>query len=133
MKKGILTSLAFLVSLGTLFAYAYLSEFHARSNGDSIILEWKSTQESNLDSYMVERKSVNGNFVQISTVAPKGSNSYYSFEDKNAYKTSSSIYVYRLRIVDKGSYENHYSNEVTVYHSVSSVKKTWGSIKAMFR
>ena len=66
-------------------------------------------------------------------VSPKGDNSYYTFTDQNAYKTNDMVFVYRLKIVDNSSVAT-YSADVTVSHSISSVyKRTWGSIKAMFR
>jgi len=42
------------------------------------------------------------------------------------------IFIYRLKIVDTNG-QASYSNEVSVSHNVSGVKRTWGSIKAMFR
>jgi hypothetical protein len=66
-------------------------------------------------------------------VQPKGSNSLYTYVDRSAYKDTESVYVYRLKILEASSGPSSYSNEITVSHSVSSVKRTWGSIKAMFR
>ncbi len=115
-----------------LFASATLEFFRGKSENGKVILEWKSKEEIALKEFIIERKSNIGDFVQIGSIPPKGNNSYYSFIDETAFKSSGSIYYYRLKIIDlNGSIS--YSNEITILHSVSSVKRTWGSIKAMFR
>ncbi len=131
MKKIYLTLSVF--SLFTLvFAGATLEFFRGRSENDKVILEWKSREEVAVKEYIVERKSINSDYIPIGTLQPKGNNSYYTFIDETAFKSLGSIYYYRLKIVDyNGSIS--FSNEITIFHSVSSVKRTWGSIKAMFR
>jgi len=119
--------------IATVYAGAYIQYFQGRSESDNIKLEWQTGDESSLQKFIIERKTPQSSFAEISIVSPKGSNSYYSFIDQNTYKTNDMVYIYRLKIVD---YNNQvsYSAEVTVSHSVSSVaKRTWGSIKAMFR
>jgi hypothetical protein len=45
---------------------------------------------------------------------------------------SASVYYYRLKCIGaNGSYS--YTNSITVVHTVSGIKNTWGSIKAIFR
>ncbi len=80
----------------------------------------------------MERKTPQSSFVDITTIQPKGSNSYYTYLDQSAYKIENMLFIYRLKIVDTNG-QASYSNEVSVSHSVSGVKRTWGSIKAMFR
>ncbi|GIK61474.1 MAG: hypothetical protein DAHOPDDO_02220 [Ignavibacteriaceae bacterium] len=114
------------------FAGTFLEYFHGRSEGDDIRLEWKTKEEVNLQNFKIERKTPQSSFTEIETIQPKGSNSYYSYLDQTTYKTTDMIFVYRLKIVDTNG-QASYSNEVTVSHNVSGVKRTWGSIKAMFR
>jgi hypothetical protein len=121
-----------LVAVITIYAGAFLEYFHGRSEGDDVRLEWKTGEEVNLENFKIERKTPQSSFVEISTIEPKGSNSYYTYLDQSAYKSNDMIFVYRLKIVDSNG-QSSYSNEVTVSHSVSGVKRTWGSIKAMFR
>jgi hypothetical protein len=133
MKHFITMLLAVLLLAGSAISGAFLEYFNGRSDGDNIVLEWKTRSESSLLRYEIQRKAgSSGDFVSLATVAPRGSNSQYSYIDRSAYKDSESIYVYRLRIVESSGPAS-YSNEITVSHSVSSVKRTWGSIKAMFR
>lgn len=118
--------------IATVYAGAYLDYFHGRSEGDDIKLEWKTGEENNLSRFVIERKSANSSFAEIGTVYPKGNNSFYTFLDQNVYKSNDLLFVYRLKIIDNNS-QISYSSEVTVSHNVSGVKRTWGSIKAMFR
>lgn len=131
MKKALLLVLLALCA-STLVAGAFLDYFRGNSNGDSITLEWKTRTESNVRTYEVQRKTANGgDFVTIGSLDPKGSNSQYQFVDRGAYKNTGNVYIYRLRIVDDGM--TSFSNEISVSHNATSVKRTWGSIKAMFR
>ncbi len=132
MKFRFLLPTLILLTIATIYAGAFLEYFHGRSEGEDIRLEWKTGEEVNLQNFKVERKTPQSSYVEIATIVPKGSNSYYTFLDQSAYKTTDMIFVYRLKIVDTNG-QSSYSNEVTVSHSVSGVKRTWGSIKAMFR
>ena len=123
-----------IISLITTAALAgtFLEYFQGRSEGEDIRLEWKTREEVNLQHFKVERKTPQSSFVDITTIAPKGNNSYYTYLDQSAYKTDNMLFVYRLKIIDTNG-QASYSSEVSVSHSVSGVKRTWGSIKAMFR
>lgn len=124
--------LVFLLFITVVYAGAYIDYFHARSDGEDVRLEWKTGDENNLQKFVIERKTPQSNFTEIGILNPKGSNSFYFFIDKNAYKSTDLLFNYRLKIVDNSN-QASYSHEVTVSHSVSGVKRTWGSIKAMFR
>lgn len=132
MKNKLLYILVILFTFSTLFAGAFIQYFNAKSEGDDIRLEWRTSEESNLKMFVVERKTHNNGFIEIGFVAPKGSNSSYVYVDQNVYKTTDLIFIYRLKIVENNN-QFSYSNEISVSHSVSGVKRTWGSIKAMFR
>ena len=118
--------------ISTAFAGAFLDYFHVRSEGDNVVVEWKTSLETNLDKFVVERRSPQGVFIELETIAPKGSNSFYKYTDKGAYKTTDLLFIYRLKIVDSDN-SFTYSSEASISLSVSGVKRTWGSIKAMFR
>ena len=113
-------------------AGTFLEYFQGRSEGEDIRLEWKTREEVNLKNFKVERKTPQSEFVEIATIQPKGNNSYYTYLDQSAYKIQNILFTYRVKIVDNDG-QISYSNEVSVSHSISGVKRTWGSIKAMFR
>lgn len=132
MKIKLSQILIILAIATAVFAGTFLEYFHGRSEGDDIRLEWKTREEVNLQNFKIERKTPQSTFAEITTVQPKGSNSYYSYLDQTTYKITDMVFIYRLKIVDTNG-QASYSNEVTVSHNVSGVKRTWGSIKAMFR
>ena len=132
MKITIKNFLIVLFVIATAFGGAYLDYFHGESSGDNVRLEWKTGDENNLDYFAVERKTLQTSFTEIASVEPKGSNSIYTYVDQSVYKPTDTIFIYRLKIVDNDN-QVSYSSEITVSHSISGVKHTWGSIKAMFR
>lgn len=124
--------LLILVQFTALFAGAFIVYFHARSEGDNVVLTWQTGSEQNLSKFLIERKTVNGSFTELSSILPKGNNNTYTFTDETAFKVTDAIYIYRIKIVDNDN-SSTFSSEVSVSHNVSSVKRTWGSIKALFR
>ena len=125
------TILLIIITAGLLFAGVDLLKFTARSSGGNIIIDWQTTSETNLRQFVIERKTVNGSFMQIGTVDPRADKNY-EYVDQTAFKTYDQLYIYRLKIVDNDGSVS-YSAEIAVPHNVSSVKRTWGSIKALFR
>lgn len=120
-----------LISAIFVFAGAELIKFNARSQNGNVVVQWQTINETNLKHFVVERKTVNGSFIELSVIEPRADKNY-EFVDQSAFKGNDVLYVYRLKIVDNdGSFS--YSWEVAVPHNVSSVKRTWGSIKALFR
>ena len=118
--------------IATVYAGAYIEYFQGRSEADDVRLEWQTGEENNLQKFIIERKTPQSSSMEIAIISPKGSNSFYTYTDQNAFKSNDIIFVYRLKIVDNNG-QVTYSHETTVSHSISTVKRTWGSIKAMFR
>lgn len=129
MKSKLL--ILFLVTLTVIYAGVQLVSFTAKSQNGNVILSWQTSSETNLKHFVVERKSVDGNFFDIAVVDPRGDKNY-QYVDQSAFKTLDAVYSYRLRIVENDGSVS-YSGIQSVYHNVSSVKRTWGSIKALFR
>jgi hypothetical protein len=105
----------------------------ARSDGSNVTIQWGTTDESNIREFTVERRTGTvGEFSVIAVIAKKGSNSFYEYIDRSAFKSTGTIYQYRIKsLTVSGTPE--YSTVLTISHNVSSVKRTWGSLKAMFR
>lgn len=132
MKKKLFQFLLVLAVAGSSLAGAFMEYFHGRSEGENVKLEWKTGDEFNLKHYVIERKTQQTSYMDITTINPKGSNSFYSYTDEAVYKTSNFVFTYRLRIVDNDQ-KISYSSEVSVSPRPNDVRRTWGSIKAMFR
>nr|HMN26241.1 hypothetical protein [Ignavibacteriaceae bacterium] len=67
--------------IATVYAGAYIEYFHARSESDDIRLEWQTGVETNLQNFVIERKTPQSTYSEIATVQPKGDNSFYTFTD----------------------------------------------------
>jgi len=136
MKKSVLFAIIILTTFtGFLLAGLSLQYFTAKTINDGILIEWKTSDEGNTTKFEIERSASNpDNFIFIKSISASGNNSYYSYQDNavNFKGGSSSIYFYRLKCIDaSGNYT--YSNSISVMHSISGIKNTWGSIKAIFR
>ncbi len=132
MKLLLTKVLVVLAFISTVFAGAFIDYFQARSENENVRLEWKTGSEENLKNFVIERKTSQSSFTDIATIEPKGDNSIYTYIDESAYKSNDLIFVYRLRIVENNSQYTH-SSQVSVSTNISGFKRTWGSIKAMFR
>jgi hypothetical protein len=131
-----LVMIVLMAALGTAFAGTLpikSGTLKALSDGNNVTIYWGTTDESSVKEFGIERCPATGtDFVLITTLSPKGSNSSYEFVDQSAFKTAGTVFQYRIKIV----YVNRspeYSDAIRVLHSVSGVKRTWGSLKAMFR
>jgi len=131
MKKQLFIFLTFL-TVSSVLGGVFLDFINAKNEGENVRIEWKTSDEKNVKEFIVERKTYQGEFAGLESVKPQGSNSYYSFLDQNAYKLTDVIFIYRVKIVDNDNTVS-YTKEVSVSHNISGVKRTWGSIKAMFR
>ncbi|MES2890438.1 MAG: T9SS type A sorting domain-containing protein [Bacteroidota bacterium] len=76
-----------------------LKTFGAARNGNSVVLNWQTSYESNAQGIEIQKKS-NGVFVTVGVVAASNSltGSTYTFTDKNNAPT---ISEYRLRLLSK--------------------------------
>ncbi len=106
----------------------------AYSNGTNILVHWVSDDETGMSGFEVARRTADGQFIVLtSPLYPcKGNGFTYEFVDNTAFRTSDSFYQYRITAVyaDGRTSEPFY---VSVSHNTSGVRRTWGSIKAMFR
>ena len=109
------------------------NSFQVSSNSVNVTLRWMTDDESNVARFEIQRRAgVDGQFVTIGTVDPKGP-SLYEFVDNNAFQKIATLYQYRIAVVFKDGSPNVYTSAISVTHTVSGVRRTWGSIKAMFR
>ena len=116
-----------------IYAGAIIQSFEIESDNGNIILSWQSSTEQNVKQYEILRGPDKDRLTLISTVPAKGDNSLYTYIDENAYKTSDSFYAYGLVIRDNDGSKSEIMHTRILHENVSSVKRTWGSIKALFR
>jgi len=131
MKKGYFVFFILVLFVVTLFAGAFVQDFRGYNEGEDIRIEWETGEETNLKHFIIERKTTESNYIEIATIQSKGSNSFYSYLDESAYKQNDFVFIYRLKIEENNGLYS-YSKPITV-SPVQGFKRTWGSIKAMFR
>ncbi|MCE2504264.1 MAG: hypothetical protein J4G05_09450 [Chlorobi bacterium] len=139
MKRLLLFSLAGLMTAGlsTLFGVGNVfRSVKAESQGKEIRIEWKTNSESGFHTFEIERRSNEvPRYRRIGSVAAKGGSESYTFVDNGAFfrTNAEKEFTYRVKAVGSSSLEQ-YSPPVTVSHKVvSSVKRSWGMIKELFR
>jgi len=140
MKIKILTIALILTAVLTVYAVnEILESLKATSNGSNINIEWVSKDENNVKSYTVERAGTNMIYEEITTIDAKGYPTTYQYVDESAFKTtdkdktiSQTKFYYRIVINNKDNTKT-YSDYTTVTHKTSSIKRTWGMLKEMFR
>lgn len=116
-----------------------IETFRARSTGSSVKIEWRSASEQGLSSYEIERAGSDNVYRFVTSLPVRGNNQAYTYLDEEAFAKrdrdadiAGVQLTYRLRIVHSDRTVT-YSNAVSVTHSVSGIKQTWGMIKEMFR
>ena len=136
--KTITRYLLLLFALASLFAVTYAVVIKdkpvAYSSGGDIVVRWATVDESGVMRFDVLRRAgTSGEFTVIGSVGQlKGNNSTYEFVDQSVFKISSGVYQYKIRVIN-GQNPSPETDIVTVSHVSSAAKRTWGSIKAMFR
>jgi len=136
VKFHIKVLLLLIIGSGLLFGAVTLQYFTARDNSNGVLVEWKTGDESGTTIFEIERSAdTPDNFIYINFKNATGNNSYYSYQDNSVdfgNGGTASIYYYRLKCLE-GSGNYTYTNHITVSHTVSGIRSTWGSIKAIFR
>ncbi len=134
MTKKITATLTFVVLLASAaWAGVELLSISVNAMGDHARLEWRTGQEINFQTFVVER-SPNGEAYQpVGQIQARGSFSEYYFTDQSPLDVENErTFFYRLKLLNRdGTFI--YSDALEVSLSFSPVQQTWGTIKAMFR
>ena len=129
--KSVKTILLLFTLFSLVFANAVIVEWKAEPETNKIVLQWKTSQEDNVRKFVVERSTDNKTFTDIGEVIARGAGYQYNFEDSDLGKLKS-IFYYRLRVVNIDGSIQH-TDSLPVIPNLSSISRTWGSIKALFR
>jgi len=144
MRTSALAYLTLLILSGLALANTSISRFVAVPATDRIYVRWSASVESNLVRYEVYRRTDNDpSLTLIATVQPLGSGSSYEVVDMNVARLapmastaslpaafSSTRYTYILRIVGTTRTDEM---QTSLVYQTSTTRRTWGSIKALFR
>ena len=116
--------------LNLLFANAVFIQWKTEPKEDKILLQWKTSQEDNVQKFVIQRSNDNTHFKYIGEVKAQGPGFQYEFIDDSLGKFRS-LFYYRLQVVNNdGSVQ--YTESKHGFINISSIIRTWGSIKALF-
>ncbi len=138
ISRVLLLSLLF---CGTVLAAEYSIDFFTtKADGNNVVVEWRCSTEKSVVRYEIERSTDGQNFRLVNTVDSRGAYQLYRYVDSDVLmksgegqpKVSAGSTYYRLKIIGSDN-STSYSSLSTVVHNVSSVRRTWGMIKEMFK
>lgn len=134
--KRIIPIIALLLLAGWTFSSndAALRFFKVDRENNDMVVTWEATAEEGMDRYELQRKTrfTNNQYIVVSDVEPHGADKQYRLIDDQVYKSSSERVDYRLEAV----FENGVRKELaaqSISYTPTAVRRTWGSIKAMFQ
>ena len=136
MKRAFTVVLSLLLPLGISLAQEVINEIPtAYSNGTDIVVQWRTVSEASVARFEIERASgTEGNFLLVGAVAARHvDNSSYEFVDRQVFKYAGGIYQYKVIVIMDDGKRLGTPFVTTVSHLSSTARRTWGSIKAMFR
>lgn len=114
---------------------AQLSFFRVEKQVDDLVITWQAKAEDGLKEYVLERRTpfTNGEFKEVKQrFQPHGIGKPYRFRDDQLYKSLDNEVDYRLYAVYQNN-ERQRLAEQKINYTSTSVRRTWGSIKAMFQ
>lgn len=114
--------------------------FTTRADGNSVAIEWVCTAERAVARFEVERSTDGQTFRSVGVVEPRGAYQVYRFTDSDVLlkggdtqqKVAGRSYSYRIKVIGTDNTIS-YSSVSSLVHNVSSVRRTWGMIKEMFK
>jgi hypothetical protein len=138
MRKMLIAILMSVFAVAMVIAGVIRSTPTASSTLDGYVaIRWQTDDETGVQKFEIWRAQIVGaglgDFVKVGDlVRPDVKPDTYEFIDQTVFKTSASLFAYKVRVVfQNGTYSD--SDLARVSHVSSAAKRTWGSIKAMFR
>lgn len=108
--------------------------FSLQAEGRDFVISWQSEIEEDVRQFEIMRRTPfsNDQFVRVFEAPAHGVNKLYGFRDSQVFKSGSDKVDYQLEAV--------YSNGVreivktqSMNYTTTAVRRTWGSLKAMFQ
>jgi hypothetical protein len=125
------------LAITAVFAIVIKDRPKAHYDSGSVVVEWSTADESGVKKFDVLRAQVKGDapgeFRVVGSIDAVGRGSDYSFTDRDVFKDAGGVFVYKVRVIFRdGTFSDSQVSQSTPVLS-STAKRTWGSIKAMFR
>lgn len=107
-----------------------VNQFDLSSEGADVLLTWELPSETQIAEFRIFRRiNDEPTSAHVATIQANGSLNY-TYLDDDIFKSTSRTLHYELQIVTTGQI-HRFSQSLS--HNPTSVQRTWGSIKAMFR
>ncbi len=110
-----------------------------RVQGSTLTIRWETSDETETAKFVVVRREYRtggtGLWEEVGTLSASGRSSVYVLEDTEVFKAADRILEYEVRAVNAQDRVVESVRLTTILSSglTSAVRRTWGSIKAMFR
>jgi hypothetical protein len=129
--------LILLIPAEILLSGAQIVGFHARRQAKTVVIEWITESEDQVDKYILERSTDKQHWTQLSEIRSKLGTSTtrqsYNYVDQSIFKSNNlSTFYYRIIVVDQNGHQMVHAVIASI-SGQSGIKHTWGSIKALFR
>ncbi len=135
MKRIALIGLVVLLTGASLLSgRVRLSSFQINEEGRDFVVTWQSELEEDVRQFELMRRTPNSNdqFVRVFETPSHGPNLAYMFRDSQVFKSGSEKLDYQLEAVYMNGVREVLRTESVNYTS-TAVRRTWGSLKAMFQ
>ena len=111
-----------------------LSAFDIRAEGNDFRISWTTELEEEVRQFELMRRTPNSNdqFVRVFSAPAQGPGLAYGFLDSQVFKSGSDKLDYQLEAVYGNGVREVIRTESMNYTS-TAVRRTWGSLKAMFQ
>lgn len=128
--KGLLTIAFAVIALGLQGQALTLNYFNASPDGSDVLVSFEVPGENGITNFKLWRKiDSESQYTFLDHIPPTGSRSY-QYLDYTIFKDEAKNITYKLQVYQNGAVYTYYTN---ILHNPTSVQRTWGSIKAMFR
>jgi len=136
IRSSVVLGLLAVVVAGAAFNGVRLKYFNLVREGNGVAITWETDHEDQVQVFEVFRKSGFGaEFVRIGEHDGLGPGQQYKLIDDQVYKNGSSgsaFIDYRLEVVYSDGVRQRLAEKKIDYTS-TAIRRSWGSIKAMFQ
>jgi hypothetical protein len=131
--KSLKTSICIALLLAaTLFAGNVFRDFAAANSGGQARLEWNVNPGAAILAFNVQRSFDGRRFYDLARIPFTPGQNHYLYLDDDLFKDEIHTFWYRIE-AELPNRQVELSSTAEVTLSFSGIRRTWGSIKAMFR
>jgi len=107
-----------------------VNQFVLSSEGADVLLTWELLDEAGIEEYRLFRRINQEPTAAHVATLPANQAGLYTYLDDDIFKNKARVIMYELHIVTEAKV-HRFTRSLS--HNPTSVQRTWGSIKAMFR